>query len=175
MVARRSPYNESKVRLLVDRVLALARSPRERRILSSVLRRAREHAFELEVLYRELPGVLAGDHGAMAAFCGALEEGFNGAFGRGLPDEFGGVGHGGSFGGEFGGYIPNPDAPLLGPCDAGHWQGRHRTATRIVSTHDDRGGGSSCAGVKRFGTPGGFEIRKMGSGALNDSVESLTK
>lgn len=105
-------FGADNVRLLVRRTYEAARSETERRLFASILRRAREDAYELEVLYNELPGVLADDHIATENFRNVLDL----SFGQGIGlepfpspplDGFGGFG-------DFGGLIPDPNAF---PCD----------------------------------------------------------
>ena len=98
-------FDAEVVRVLVQHVYEAARDERERRMFASILRRAREDLLELEVLYKELPGVFAGDHLATENFRRVL----NDANWQSIPVEPSPLG---SWTG--GGFIPNPD---FNPCD----------------------------------------------------------
>ena len=97
--------DERAARRLARQALGAARGRTERRLLASILRRVRDDELELEMLHRELPGVLACDPAARAAFRGVLD----GAAERG-------IGLGPGLPGGDAAWIPAPDAPV-GPCD----------------------------------------------------------
>lgn len=74
-VSLRPFYEASAIDLLMARVSGAATSHAERLAFSAILRRAYEDALDLEILYQDLPGVFAGDHGATDSFRGVLERG----------------------------------------------------------------------------------------------------
>lgn len=87
-------YGPAQVQLLMERIGAAAKTPREARIFSSTIRRAREELLELEALYAELPGVLEGEHGATERFRGILAGAFDAGIGgpSGTPETVGAIG-----------------------------------------------------------------------------------
>ncbi|WP_207481760.1 IPT/TIG domain-containing protein [Arenibaculum pallidiluteum] len=68
-----SIYSSEEIRLLVIRAAQAGRPVSERRLFASILRRMREHAIELEILYGDLPGVLSLSETARARFLRTLE------------------------------------------------------------------------------------------------------
>lgn len=76
-------FDARVMRVLVQRGYDAARTIGERRLFASILRRAREDVLEIEVLYRELPGVFAGDRAATRNFHRVLGDAH--AAGVGVP------------------------------------------------------------------------------------------
>jgi hypothetical protein len=98
--------DDRAARRLARAALEAAHGRVERRLFASILRRARDDVLELEMVHRDLPGVLAGDPAARAAFRGVLD----GAAERGIGRGMGPAGWGE-------GWIPAPDGPVARPCD----------------------------------------------------------
>jgi hypothetical protein len=68
------PFLDSEqTRFLLDRVRRAARTPEELDTFRGLVRRAYDEALELEILYRDLPGVLAGDRDSERNFRRVLE------------------------------------------------------------------------------------------------------
>ena len=95
-----------QVRFLVDSARRVARGPREARLFAAILRRAHDEVLELEMLYADLPGVLAGDHAATERFRGILR-----GLGVGMPQPLPAAGAGAALLP----FMPIPDHLPCGP------------------------------------------------------------
>lgn len=99
-------FIEDEVRVLVEAARRAARGRQEERLFASILRRAHDEVFELEILYADLPGVLHGEHAATENFRRVLD---------GLVDAVPAATHGRDAGPAM---LPLMAIPETRPCDS---------------------------------------------------------